>query len=77
MKLSVPVYPRIKIALSLCTDHSQDYHWWDTSGNNWHGPILRVCGVGDGLVHEIGQFSAMHSPIELSYHSLGSRLSKN
>ena len=54
----------------------QYYHWWDRQTADWYGPILRVGGAG---VYNAcyGQFISMHSPINVIYPVIGSRISKN
>lgn len=72
----VPDCLRIRtIALVVCMD-LLNYHWWDKGTVDWYGPILRIGGaeVPNACY---GQFISMHSRIDMSYHTLGSRISKN
>ena len=48
-----------------------DYHWWDITSSNWHGPILRIgCDYAE-VVHS-GQFASMHSQISMNHPLTGS-----
>lgn len=50
---------------------TSDYHWWDVWETDWHGPILRIGGA-EASAGCYGQFISMHSPINMTYHTLGS-----